>query len=184
MYQDLSNPPVPADFNGKSKIRVQLWYLTWLFLFRPSPHALNKFRLFLLRLFGAQVAGTVKIRPSAYVSYPWNLAVGEGTFIGDHVYIDSLTRVSVGAHVSLSNYAYVASGTHDHKIVSFDLVLLPVTIEDQCWLAIQSTVLPGVTLRKGCVVGARSLVTRDIPENEVWAGTPARFMNKRTENGQ
>lgn len=180
MYQDLSNPPVPADFNGKSKIRVQLWYLTWLFLFRPSPHALNKFRLFLLRLFGAQVAGTVKIRPSAYVSYPWNLSVGEGTFIGDHVYIDSLTRVAVGAHVSLSNYAYVASGTHDYKIASFDLILRPVTIEDQCWLAIQSTVLPGVTLGKGCVVGARSLVTRDIPENEVWAGTPARFMNKRT----
>lgn len=180
MYQDLSNPPVPSDFNGKSKIKVQLWYLTWLFLFRPSPHALNAFRLFLLRFFGAKVGRTVKIRPSAFVSYPWNLSVGEGTFIGDHVYIDSLTRVTVGAHVSLSNYVYIASGTHDYKLPSFDLVLRPVTIEDQCWLAIQTTVLPGVTMFKGSVVGARSLVTRNVPENEVWAGTPARFMSKRT----
>ena len=180
MYQDLSSPPVPNDFNGKSKIRVQLWYLTWLFLFRPSPLALNGFRLFLLRVFGAKVGNAVKIRPSAFISYPWNLSVGEGTFIGDHVHIDSLTRVSVGAHVSLSNYVYIASGTHDYKVPSFDLVLRPVTIEDQCWLAVQTTVLPGVTMSKGCVVGARSLVTRSVPENEVWAGTPARFMSKRS----
>ena len=179
MYQSLPDHKVPANFNGKNKLKVQLWYLTWLFLYRFSPHALNFFRVFLLRVFGAKISYSVKIRPSSFISYPWNLKVGEDSFIGDGVYIDSLCNITIGHDVSISNFVYITSGTHDYESVNFDLILRPVIIGDEVWLAVRSTILPGIIVGHGAVVGAGSVLTKSIEDNQIWTGVPARFFKNR-----
>lgn len=177
--QKISLQRVPENFRGKNKFIVQAWYLVWLFLFRLSPHCLNFWRIFLLRLFGAKCSYSARIRPSAYISYPWNFSCGEYSFVGDGVYIDSLGYVTVGDNVSISNRVYIASGTHDYKIDSFDLIIKPVKIESEAWLAINVTVLPGVCIGFGTVVAACSLVTKTTGISEIWAGLPAKRVGSR-----
>jgi putative colanic acid biosynthesis acetyltransferase WcaF len=177
--QDLSHPPVPPSFNGRRKFRVQMWYITWLFLFRLSPHVINGFRVFLLNLFGAKVSTKAKIRPSCFVSYPWNLSVGEYSYLGDRVFIDSLDKVEIGAHVSVSNDVYITAGTHNHQAASFDLILKPVCISSESWLAVRSVIMPGVVIGTGAVVAAAAVVTKSVPALEIWAGNPAKFIKPR-----
>lgn len=179
MYQSLANPKIPSDFSGKNKLKVQLWYFFWLFLYRPSPHALNFIRIFLLRIFGANIPYNVKLRPSSFVSYPWNLKCGENCFFGDGVYIDCLTGVIIGNNVSLSNFCYVTSGTHDYESADFDLLLRQVIIEDEVWLAVRSMILPGLVVGRGSVIGAGSVLTKSTNQNQIWAGVPARFVRNR-----
>lgn len=178
--QDLSKPNVPSGFTGKRKVRVQLWYVAWLFLFRLSPHAVNGFRIFLLNAFGARVSRTAKVRPSCFVSYPWNLTVGDFSYLGDRVFIDSLDKVEIGTHVSVSNDVYITAGTHDHQSPSFDLTLKPVVIADESWIAVRAVILPGVTVGHGAVVAAGSVLTKSVPPAEMWAGNPAKFIKSRS----
>ena len=181
MIQNLNNVKIPNNFNGKNKVKVQLWYIVWFFFFRPSPHMLNSFRVLVLRLFGAKVGKGLKIKPSAYISYPWNFVGGDYTYIGDNVFIDSLTSVSVGNNVSISNGVYITSGTHNSKSEFFDLVLKPVCISDESWLCVKSVVLPGASIGSGSIIGACALVSEGevIPDNQVWVGLPARYVKNR-----
>lgn len=178
-FQNLTAPPVPSNFRGKNKVKVQLWYLCWFWIFRISPHALNGLRIYLLKLFGANLPYSVKIRPSAFISYPWNFSCDDFCFIGDRVFIDSLETVAIGAHVSISNDVYITSGTHRYNSASFDLTLAPVVVEDQVWLAVRSVLLPGARVSRGAIVGANSLVKGHIPSGEIWAGSPAKFVKHR-----
>jgi len=61
------------------------WRCVWLLLFRPSPSRVFRWRVFLLRMFGAKVAATAKIRATVRVIHPWLLTVGEHSSIGDRV---------------------------------------------------------------------------------------------------
>ena len=54
--------------------------------------------------------------------------------------------------------------------------LLPVTIMENVWISSDSTILPGVTIGSGAIIGAGSVVTKDIPKNTIYAGNPARFI--------
>lgn len=57
----------------------------------------------------------------------------------------------------------------------------PITIGDNCWLASNVTVCPGVTVGNNCVIGAGSVVTHDIPDSSLAVGVPAKFLRKITE---
>jgi putative colanic acid biosynthesis acetyltransferase WcaF len=177
--QNLQSPKVPDNFRGKNKIVVQLWYIVWLFLFRPSPHLFNSWRIFLLRSFGAKCSYRAKIRPSAYISYPWNFSCGEHTFIGDQVFIDSLDRVEVGDHVSISNRVYITAGTHDYRSETFDLLIKPVVVQSQSWLAVNSTLLPGAQVGEGTILAACSLLNKTTGVGEIWVGVPAKKTGNR-----
>ena len=55
----------------------------------------------------------------------------------------------------------------------------PIIVGDGCWIGANSLIMPGVTIGNGVVIAAGSVVTKDIPANEVWAGNPAKFIRKR-----
>jgi acetyltransferase-like isoleucine patch superfamily enzyme len=57
-----------------------------------------------------------------------------------------------------------------------------VVLEDDVWLGAGVVVTPGVTIARGAVVGANAVVTKDVPEYEIWAGVPARRIGERTES--
>ena len=54
----------------------------------------------------------------------------------------------------------------------------PIVLEDKVWIGINSTILPGVTIGYGAIVGAQSVVTRDVPPMTIVAGNPARIIKK------
>jgi putative colanic acid biosynthesis acetyltransferase WcaF len=133
-----------------------------------------------LRLFGASVATSATIRPSADIFYPWNVQIGAYSYIGDAARLYSLDRIIIGSHVSISMGATICAGTHDYRNSEFPLVIKPVVIENEAWIAAEAFLGPGVHVRRGAVIGARAVVsTGAVGEGEVWVGHPARLLKRR-----
>ena len=97
----------------RSALTVQLWWLVQGSLFRWSPQFAYGFRRWLLRLFGARVGAKALIRPSATVTYPWKVDIGEHAWIGDDAVIYSLGPVHIGAHAVVSQRSYLCAADHD-----------------------------------------------------------------------
>ena len=179
--QKLNNFVLPADFRGKSAFVTQLWWIVQSLLFALSPQFMYGWRRFLLRLFGANIGKNVIIRPNVRVTYPWKLSVGDYSWIGDYVEIYSLGNIEIGKNVVVSQKAYLCTGGHDYKKQSFDIFQKKIIIKDEVWVGADVFIAPGVTIEKGAVIGARSTVLEDMPENMVCVGYPAKPIKVRCE---
>lgn len=179
--QDLRSFSVPKGFRGRSAFMVQLWWMIEATVFRLSPQFLYGWRRFLLRLFGAEVGKGVLIRPTASITYPWKLRIGDWSWVGDDVVLYSLGEIKIGTNCVISQRSYICGGTHNYTKQSFDIMAKPVTIEDECWVASDVFVGPGVRIGRGAVVGARSTVVRDIGEMEICVGNPPRQIGHRRQ---
>lgn len=179
VVQDLSQYKTPKDFRGKSKITVQLWWITYALFFRTSPQVFYGWRRFLLRRFGAKIGKNVIIRPTAQITYPWKVSIGDYSWIGDEVVLYSLGNITVGKNAVISQRSYICTGTHDYNRVDFHIYAEDIIIKDQCWIATDVFVAPGITINEGAVVGARSTVINDLDAFSVYVGAPAKFIKKR-----
>ncbi|PWQ98821.1 colanic acid biosynthesis acetyltransferase WcaF [Leucothrix arctica] len=177
--QDLSKFKLSSNFRGKSVFHVQFWWLIQSTLFACSPQFMYGWRRYLLRLFGAKIGKGVIIRPSARITYPWKLSIGDYSWIGDHVDLYSLGDIRVGKNAVVSQKSYLCTGSHDYQSDSFDIYQKPIVIEDEAWLATDVYIAPGVTIGKGAVIGARSSVFKDMPAGMICVGSPAVPVKKR-----
>ena len=157
--------------------------LAWIFFsklcldnFLPIP---SIFKVKLLRIFGASIGNAVVIKPNVQVKYPWNLSIGDNTWIGEHVWIDNLGNVSIGSNVCISQGAYLLTGNHDYSLESFDLIVKPIIIENGAWIGAQATVCPGVVLEEGAVLTVASLATGRLEAYGIYQGIPAKLKKHR-----
>jgi putative colanic acid biosynthesis acetyltransferase WcaF len=171
------------DNSWYSPGRSPLWRALWMFvgqpLFRCTFLPSSALRCSLLRGFGAQVGRGVVIHSEVVVKYPWHLRIGEDTWIGERVWIDSLVDVCIGSNVCVSQAAYLCTGNHDWSDPAFGLKLGPIEIMDGAWVGARSTLLPGSTLEIGAVVTAGSVIGGTVPTNEIFGGNPAVYLRKR-----
>lgn len=179
--QQLGKYVNPDGFRGASLFKVQAWYLVRAFLFAPSPRFANQWRVWLLRFFGANIGKNVLIRPSARIEYPWKLKVGDFSWIGEEVVIYSLGSIEIGENCVISQKTHLCNGGHDFMSESFDIFAKDIIISDECWLAADVYVGPGVSVEKCCVVGARSSVFSDINVSGLYIGSPAKLVRKFSE---
>ena len=163
----------------RDKVRRAGWMFVQALLFRPSFHNWYGWRRFLLRAMGAKIGRGVRIRPTVRIEIPWNLEIGDESVVGDHAILYSLGEIRLGRKVTVSQYAHLCAGTHDHTDPTFPLLTPPVNIEDGAWVATDAFVGPGVTVGAWAVVGGRATVTKDVPPGQIWAGNPARFIKLR-----
>ena len=180
--QHLNHFKLPDNFRGKNKFIVQLWWIVQSLFFNTSPQFMFGWRRFLLRLFGSKIGCNVKIRPSVKVTYPWKLTIGDYSWIGDEVILYNLGKIEIGDNVVISQRSYLCTGSHDYLNESFSIFEKKIIINDECWLAKDVFVAPGVTIGRGTVVGARSSVFNDLPSNKVCLGTPAKVLRNRTKS--
>lgn len=178
-FQNLDKFKLPKNFRGRGAIIVQLWWLVQGVLFRTSPQFMYGWRRFLLRLFGAKVGKNVIIRPTARVTYPWKVSIGDHSWIGDDVVLYSLGEIEIGNNVVISQKSYICTGSHDYLSEDFSIFEKKITIHDKCWLATDVFVAPGVTIQEGSVVGSRSSVYKDLKPNKVYVGNPAKETKDR-----
>ena len=82
---------------------------------------------------------------------------------------------------TVAQEAYLCTGTHDFNDSSFQLITQKITIEDSAFVGARAMILPGVSIGKNAVVGAQAVVTKNVQENEIVAGNPARVIGNRTE---
>jgi acetyltransferase-like isoleucine patch superfamily enzyme len=109
--------------------------------------------------------------------------IGTGVWIGPQAYLDARDLV-IGDHVGWGPGAKLLGSAHtgeptDRPIIQTDLVIRTVRIGPWADVGVNATILPGVTLGRGCIVGAGAVVTRDVPSFAKVAGVPARVIGWR-----
>lgn len=182
--QDLSRFRLPRGFRGRSAIVVQLWWIVQGSIFRASPQFLYGFRSNLLRIFGAKIGKNVLIRPTAKITYPWKVTIGDNSWVGDNVNLYSLGEIRIGSNTVISQNSYICAGDHDYQDLCFPIRARDVVIGNGCWLATDTYVAPGVVIGDCAVVGARSSVFSNIPEGMVCFGAPCRPIKPRIISNQ
>ena len=179
MSQNLDRFTVPNGFRGKSSFIVQLWWFVQSTFFKWSPQVLYGWRVFLLRLFGAEIGRNVIIRPSVKITYPWKLKIGDNSWIGDNAELYSHGKITIGANSVFSQKSYLCTGSHDYLSSSFDIFSSPITIGNGVWVATDVYIAPGVTIEDDVLVGARSSVFKNLAGNYIYLGSPAEAVKKR-----
>lgn len=177
--QNLNLYKTPAGFRGRSALVVQLWWIVQASLFAWSPQFLYGWRRFLLRLFGANIGQNVIVRPNVKVTYPWKVSIGDFSWIGDNVELYSLGEIEIGMNVVISQKCYLCTGSHDYQAEDFRIYAEKISVKDECWLATDVYVAPGITIHEGIVVGARSSVFKDLSKPGIYTGSPAKFVKER-----
>ena len=179
MKQQLNKFKLPKGFRGRNAFAVQLWWIVQGTIFRCSPQFMYGFRRFILKLFGAKIGKDVIIRPTVRITYPWKVSIGDFSWIGDDVVLYSLGEIKIGNNVVISQKTYLCTGSHDYSKITFPIFAEKIIIKDECWLATDVFVAPGITIEKGTVIGSRSSVYKNIPANKVCAGNPAKIIRER-----
>lgn len=173
---------VTPDPRGEVLLRW-LWALVQATIFRWSPRPLHGFRARLLKLFGAKIAapGQVVVFPTARVTYPWRLTLEPRSMIGRHVVVYNLGAITLKRGANISQFCHLCAGTHDFNQWSMPLVTAPIVIGENAWVGADVFVGPGVTIGELAVVGARSVVVRDLPPRMICVGSPCRPIKERRE---
>jgi putative colanic acid biosynthesis acetyltransferase WcaF len=163
---------------GRSAWLEALWLLAQR-IFLSSPLSGTRLRVLVLRLFGARIGRGVVIKSGVRVKFPWRLQVGDHCWIGQDVWLDNLAEVHIGNHCCLSQGAYLCTGSHDWGRVGFDLVVKPIILEDEVWIAARAVMGPGVVARRGAVLGLGSVATHDLWPWYIHQGLPAVAVRRR-----
>ncbi|MGQ9730149.1 MAG: WcaF family extracellular polysaccharide biosynthesis acetyltransferase [Candidatus Zipacnadales bacterium] len=172
---DVRRNVTPVAYSrGAGWFRVLLWSILSRTLFAWSPRPLYGWRRWLLRAFGARLGQGVLIRPSVRVEYPWRLAIGDYSSVGDEVWLYSLDRIEIGKHCVVSQKAFLCTGSHDPDDEHMRLLTSPIRVGDGVWIGADVFVAPGVEIGELAVVGARSSVFRSLPPGMVCHGSPCR----------
>ncbi len=118
-----------AGYNSRlpitNKLRRVVWNVAWLLLFRPSPRPFFAWRRWILGCFGARIGIKANIYPTAKIWGPWNLEMGEYSCLGPDVDCYCMAPIRIGNHATVSQYAYLCTGTHDISDPHMKLLALP-----------------------------------------------------------
>lgn len=132
-----------------------------------------------LKLFGAKIGKNVTIKPKVNIKYPWFFEAGSNIWIGENVWIDNLTTVTLSDNCCLSQGAMLLTGNHDYTKSTFDLIVRPIKIEAGAWIGAKATVCPGVTVSSHAVLAVNSVATKDLEAYGIYQGNPAAFVKTR-----
>lgn len=181
----------------------KIWYkvelLARLILFR-STAAFHRLR-------GARIGRKCGIGRRVRLNRPWTIAIGQRTTLEDDViikvehedaavsigefsylgkgcFIDATHSVSIGSRTLIAPSVFITDHNHntdrDRTIVDQGCSSRPVRIEDDVWIGVNAVILPGVIIQRGAVIAAGAVVTKTVPEYEIWGGVPASKIRVRT----
>lgn len=114
-----------------------------------------------------------------YCDYGKNIRLGKNVYINLNNYFMDGASITIGDNVFIGPYCgfYTANHPLDYKRRNQGLEkALPIKIGDNCCFGANVSVMPGVTIGNGCVIAAGSVVTKDIPDNSLAAGVPAKVI--------
>lgn len=156
---------------------------------------------------GAELAGKCMFGARTRIIRPWRLVLGERSIVepdvtikivhdtstlrfGGYCYLGRFVQFDIAGDCSVGSHVLFATGTivvdHNHgtsrdlRIDQQPCVTRPITIGDDVWFGAYSAVMPGVKIGRGAIIGAHACVTKDVPENAIMAGVPARIIGYRS----
>ena len=169
-YDAVGNPELTAELMA---CRDKIYELNRL---HPRDTAT---RDILLRSLIGHMGRNVVILSPFFCDYGTQISIGDDTYINFNLTVLDEAPVTIGSHVFIGPGCSMLTAVHPLDAQERNKGIekaLPITIGDNVWLGGNVTVLPGVSIGEGSVIGAGSVVTRDVPPHAVAAGNPARIL--------
>jgi len=146
----------------------------------------NTLRSCLGKFFFASCGQNITIHRKASFGTGRNLSIGNNSNLGVNCYINARGGVAIGEHVLMGPDVSIYTGTHTYKLLDIPIQKQPmkyaaVVIGNDVWIGTRVIILPGVTIGNGCVIGACSVVSKDIPPYSDAVGVPIRIIKDRRE---
>ncbi|MEG0297586.1 MAG: DapH/DapD/GlmU-related protein [Clostridium sp.] len=144
----------------------------------------KKVRLYLCSRFVKDIGKNVNIESGAV--FDSNIEVGDNSGIGINSYIQGPTKI--GCNVMMGQQVHIYTRNHEFEKVDIPMIeqgeseMKQVIIGDDVWIGTRAIILPGVKIGNGVIIGAGSIVTKDVENYAVVAGNPAKVIKYRTEN--
>jgi len=122
--------------------------------------------------------------PNIYLFYPENLTLGTDVSIHEFSYIDARGEIEIGSNVMIAHSVSILSSSHisekiDVPIKHQGMEISKISIGNNVWIGAKVTILMGINIGNGVIIGANSVVTKDVPDNVVIAGVPAQIKKFR-----
>ncbi len=176
---DLSRYDQSWFSRGRSNLIVGIWDLFQTFFIHPSPHSFHAYRRWCYLLFGAKVGPGTHICATVKCNYPWKLTLGSHVWIGEEATLYALDHITIEDNAVVSQQAYLCTGAHDPSDPHFGLIVKPIIVRHSAWIALGAVVLPGVEVKAGALLAARTVLTKDAEAWTVYAGVPAKAIGRR-----
>lgn len=169
------------SFSLKNRLSRIVWGFVYFLFFRFSPIPFHRWRAFLLQLFGAKVGKGVRVYPRVKIWAPWNLELADQCGVANGAILYSQGKISIGKRSTVSQGVHLCAGTHDYTQPGFPIKIGTIKVGDFSWIAAEAFVHPGVQIGEGCIIGARSVVTKDMPVWMICTGHPCRPIKERIQ---
>lgn len=166
-------------YNPGNPFKRGLWYMTNACFFICPLLPFSGLKVFWLKSFGARVGRGVVIKPGVNIKYPWNLTIGNHTWIGERVWIDNLGKVQIGSNCCLSQGSMLLCGNHNYKKPTFDLMVKGIVLEDGVWIGAHAMVTPGVICKSHSVLAVKSVAVHNLEPYCIYRGNPATKVRER-----
>ena len=179
----MGKPLTTKQTAGKAFNRFCNYWLDFeLMLLRWIGHIpLHTCRKFFYRLAGMKIGRGSTIHMWANFFQPKNIKIGEGTIIGNHVFLDGRAPLMIGDHVDIASEVMIYNSEHDLEKEDFSPIEEPVEIGDYVFIGPRVIILPGVKIGKGAVIAAGAVVTEDVPNLAIVGGVPAKVIGERKD---
>lgn len=166
--------------NDFSKVTKMIYYAVVLFGNAiinkiPSRHL----RRWFYQLLGAKIGKNTYIFRRVELLLPKGLVLGNNVVVGWFAELDARGGIFIGDNTNISSHVKLITGSHDICSPEFCAEFKPINIGHHVWIGTDAMVLQGVSIGNGAIVAAGSVVTKDVPDNEMWGGVPARYIKSR-----
>lgn len=152
----------------------------WLFKLNVIGHfPSHSFRNFFYRLSGIKIGRGATFHMGARFYLPKNIEIGEGTIVGDHAFLDGRDKIIIGKQVDIASQVMIYNSEHDLSDPSFKATEEPVSIGDYVFIGPRVIIMPGVSIGNGAVIAGGAVVTKDVAENTIVGGAPAKLIGER-----
>ena len=173
------------DPNDDAIMEEQMKWLEKLYDYNQTRPSEGEKRTRLLKEMFAEIGEGCYIEPPFRTNWGGHhMHFGKGVYANFNLTCVDDTHIYVGDHTMFGPNVTLASANHpilpELRLKAYQYNL-PIHIGKNCWICANATILPGVTIGDNCVIGAGSVVTRDIPANSFAAGNPARVIRPLTE---
>lgn len=141
-------------------------------------------RYALLKSIAKCCGDNVSVHPGVYLLHPQGLSIGDNVSIHPMCYFDATGGITIGNDVSIAHGCSLLSTSHQYDVLDVSIKDQPckikeTVIRDNVWLGAKATIVCGITVESGAIVGANAVVTHPIPANAIAAGVPARVIKMR-----
>ena len=168
-----------SPWSTGSKIKRLLYGLTWTLTCRWTPNPFNIWRLLVLRLFGTKISGRPYVAASAKLRMPWNVTLEHRACVAPGTELYALGKIILRERCTVAQHSYLCAASHDVTVEALPLTIGTIEIGADVMMFAFTFVAPGVTVGEGAVIGAASVVTKDMPAWTICAGNPCKPLKPR-----